>query len=83
MEVKINEEIVGKLKERVESTDEFNDIEEYVNYILEQIVEKLKNEEKLKEEDEEEPTPSENTNNELPADKEKAKQVLRDLGYLD
>jgi len=41
MKVKIKEEIVEKLKERVESTGEFESVEEYINSILAQVVERL------------------------------------------
>ena len=41
MEIKLNEGIAEKLKKRVESTDEFKSMEEYVNYILKQVVERL------------------------------------------
>lgn len=70
MEIKIKEEIVEKLKDRVESNDEFKDIEEYVNYILEQVVKRLKSEA------EEESIYSKK-------DEEKIREKLKDLGYLD
>ena len=73
MKVEIPDEIVEKLKKRVDSTDEFDSIEKYVNYILKQVTERLENE---KQEKDEEPVFSEE-------DEEKVKDRLRSLGYLD
>lgn len=70
MKIEIKEEIAEKLKERVESDDKFKDIEEYVNYILKQVVERLKGEA------EEEPAFSKE-------DEEKIKEKLKNMGYLD
>ena len=71
MKVDIPDEMVEKLKKRVESTDEFESVEKYVNYILKQVVERLESEQK-----DEEPVFSEE-------DEEKVKDRLRSLGYLD
>tara|TARA_Y100000310_G_C20210526_1_gene591110 strand:- start:228 stop:428 length:201 start_codon:yes stop_codon:yes gene_type:complete len=65
MKVEIKNEWVDKLKERVESTSEFENVEEYVNYILEQIVGRLKEE-------------AEEQDN---SDDEEISEKLRDLGY--
>jgi len=73
MEIKIKEEITKKLQERVDSTDEFNNVEEYVDYILKQVVERLEGE---KPEKEEGPVFSKE-------DEEKVKERLKGLGYLD
>lgn len=40
MKVKIKEKIAERLKERVKSDNEFESVEEYVNYILKQVVER-------------------------------------------
>ena len=74
MKVEIPDEIAAKIKKRVEATDEFSSVEEYVNHILKQVVERLEKEQQ--EEKEEEPVFSEE-------DEEKVKDRLRSLGYLD
>ena len=71
MKIEIPEEIVEKLKKRVDSTDEFDSVEAYVNYVLKQVVERLDSEK-----EEEKPAFSEE-------DEEKVKERLRSLGYLD
>lgn len=59
--------LYGRIEERVHAT-EFNSVEDYVTYVLEEI---------LREEDsEEEPTFSE-------AEEEEVKKRLRALGYLE
>lgn len=75
LKVEIPEEIIKKLKERVDSADEFKDVEEYVNYILKQVVERLDTEKEEKKESKEETYSQE--------DEEKVKERLRSLGYLD
>lgn len=70
MKINIKEEIAKKLKKRVDESDEFKNIEEYVNYILNQVVERLKKENKEKEVYSEE-------------DEKKVKERLKSLGYLD
>jgi lipoate-protein ligase A len=70
MLIKISEKITEILNERVKNTAEFEDIEEYINYILKQVAEKLQSESR------EEPTYSKE-------DEEKIKNKLKDLGYLD
>lgn len=71
MNIKIKPEIVERLKKRIEETEEFENLEEYVNYILSQVVERLNNEEQ---DDEEEYSEE---------DEEKVKERLKSLGYLD
>jgi hypothetical protein len=73
MKIEISDEIVEKLKKRVDSTEEFGSVEKYVEYILKQVVERLENENTEKDE---EPAFSEE-------DEEKVKDRLRSLGYLD
>ncbi len=73
MKIEIPEEIIEKLKKRVDSTDEFDSVQAYVEYILKQVVERLETE---KQEKDEEPAFSEE-------DEEKVKDRLRSLGYLD
>jgi len=76
MQIKINEKIVDCLKKRVESSDEFESIEAYVNSIMEQVVERLENEVKEENVIQEEQVYSKE-------DEEKIKNKLKDLGYLD
>ncbi len=68
MKIELNKKIADRLQKRVDESDEFKNIEAYVNYILEQVVAKLDStkDEKHSEEDE-----------------EKVKERLRSLGYLD
>jgi len=72
MKIEIPEELAKKLQKRVDSTDEFDSVEAYVEYILKQVVERLENESK----EDEKPAFSEE-------DEEKVKDRLRSLGYLD
>ena len=65
--MKIPERIFNRLKQRVESTGEFSTVDEYVAYILGQVVERLEGE---KQEHSKE-------------DEERIKQRLKNLGYLD
>jgi len=69
MKIDVTEEIAKKIQERVDSTDEFKDIEEYINYILKQVVERLEGKQETKTFSKE--------------DEEKIKERLRGLGYLD
>ncbi len=75
MKVEIKEELVPKLKERVDNSEEFESVESYVNYILGQVVERLENEDKDEASKEEIVFSKE--------DEEKVKERLRGLGYLD
>jgi len=70
MKVNISEEIVEKLKKRVEGSDEFKDVEEYVNYALKQVVEKLEGEKRENKSFSKE-------------DEEGVRKKLRGLGYLE
>ncbi|MBD3355150.1 CopG family transcriptional regulator [Candidatus Woesearchaeota archaeon] len=74
MKIEIPNKITEKLQKRVDSSDEFKNVQEYVEYILKQVVERLENEND--EEDEKEEVYSEE-------DEEKVKERLRGLGYLD
>ena len=71
MKIDISNEIAEKLQKRVDSTDEFDSVQAYVEYILKLVVERLENENA-----EEQPAFSEE-------DEEKVKERLRSLGYLD
>lgn len=62
----LSAELYDKIKERVEATD-FSSVEQYVAFVLEEI---------LKEEDEEEKTSPEEA-------EEEVKKRLKALGYLD
>lgn len=72
MKIEIPEELAKKLQKRVDSTDEFDSVDAYIEYILKQVVERLENESK----EDEKPAFSEE-------DEEKVKDRLRSLGYLD
>ena len=77
-EVKIPKNIADRLQKRVdESNGEFKTIEEYVNYILEQVAERL--------DAENHETNNDDGNEEVYSeeDEEKVKERLRALGYLD
>lgn len=70
MKVEITAAITRALKKRVEATNEFSDMDEYVNYILKQVVEKLEREK--------------TANKTLSKKKEKeVGEQLKNLGYLD
>ena len=66
--IKVPEELIEKIKERIQGT-EFNSIDEYATFVLEEVV---------KETGEEEP---EQVFSE--EDEHKVKERLRALGYLD
>ncbi len=66
VEIKIPKRIYDEIKKRVEESNEFKSVEEYVTFVLEEI---------LKEEDEEEYELSEE-------EEERIKERLRGLGYL-
>lgn len=70
-EISINlpEEVYQKLEERVKKTNEFKSLEEYIVYVLKQVVEKLS-------EEEQEDVYS-------PEEEEEVKKRLKDLGYLE
>ena len=67
MKVEISDDIARKLIERIEGKKDFGSIDEYVNYILQQVVERLKSEK------------GQSFSNE---DEEKVKERLKDLGYM-
>lgn len=73
MKIEIPKEVAEKLQKRVDSTDEFDSVETYVEYILKQVIDRLENESN---EEDEKPAFSEE-------DEEKVKERLRSLGYLD
>jgi len=50
--MKIKDDILRRLKKRVDATDEFKTVEEYVNYILQQVVERLDSDSKTSDSDE-------------------------------
>jgi Arc/MetJ-type ribon-helix-helix transcriptional regulator len=64
--VEIKDEIYDEIKKRVEESEDFSSVEEYVNFVLEEI---------LKDEEEEEVVYSEE-------EEEQVKERLRGLGYL-
>jgi Arc/MetJ-type ribon-helix-helix transcriptional regulator len=60
--------LYSKIKKRIDST-EFKDVNEYVTYVLEEVIKQVEEEEDIPEYSEE--------------DEEKVKERLRALGYLD
>ena len=69
MKVDIKEEIVYVLENRVKETKDFRNVEEYINYILSQVVDKLSGEK--------------DKNVFSKEDEKKIKEKLKSLGYLD
>jgi len=67
-EIKVPKEIINKIEERVKGT-EFKTVDEYVNFVLEEVVKETGEEE-----------PEEVFSEE---DEAKVKERLRALGYLD
>jgi len=70
--VKIKKEILKKLEKRAKESGSFKNVDEYVNYVLQQVVDKLDNEKKASQK----PVYSKK-------DEEKVRERLRSLGYLD
>jgi len=66
--IKVPEELIAKIKERLQGT-EFNSIDEYATFVLEEVVKETEEEE-----------PEEVFSEE---DEHKVKERLRALGYLD
>jgi len=67
MKIEIKDKISERLQDRVHENGDFKNIEDYINYILGQVVERLDQEkEEFSEKDE-----------------EKIKERLSSLGYLD
>ena len=60
--------LFNKIKKRIDSS-EFNDVNEYVTYVLEEVIKQMEEEDDTPEYSEE--------------DEEKVKERLRALGYLD
>ena len=70
MKIEIKKELANELQKRDDQGEEFKNVEEYVNYVLGQVVEKLTNK------TQEEPAMSKE-------DEEEVKKRLKALGYLD
>lgn len=70
MKVEINEDIKAALQKRVDKTDEFKSLEEYVNYVLKQVVDRLNEE-------------SSNKKDNSEKDEKIVRERLKSLGYLD
>jgi len=66
--VKIPSTLYLKIKKRIKST-EFKTVNEYITYVLEEVIKQVEEEEEVPEYSEE--------------DEEKVKERLRALGYLD
>lgn len=71
--IEIPKKIADRIQKRVDESEEFKDISEYISYVLEQVVERLDSESG---ESKEEQVYSEE-------DEEKVKDRLRALGYLE
>jgi len=67
MKIEISDDIAKILVKRIEEKKDFGSVDEYVDYILKQVVERLESEKK------------QSFSNE---DEEKVKERLKDLGYL-
>ncbi len=67
-QIEIPDEIYREIERRVRESEEFESVEEYVNFVLEELL-------KEDEEEEEEPVMSEE-------EEEMVKERLRGLGYL-
>ena len=74
--VKVKKEILQKLEKRAKESGSFKNVDEYINYILKQVVDKLEKEKKGKKKEKDESAYSK-------SDEEKVKERLRSLGYLD
>jgi len=72
MNIKIPNEIIEKIEKRVEES-EFKSVEEYILYVLKEVV----NEEEIEEQE------KENEEEWSEEDEEKVKSRLRSLGYLE
>lgn len=70
MKIEIDENIYEVLEARAEEKD-FEETEKYIDHLLSQVVEKIKNEK------------SSDDSSYSEDEEEKVKQRLRDLGYLD
>lgn len=68
MKIEIKEEIIKELNKRIRERKDFKSIDEYINYILQQVVERIKSEKK------------ETFSKE---DEANVKERLKSLGYLD
>lgn len=67
MKVEIKGEIINIFKERIKDSSEFKDVEEYINYILKQVTEKL----------------AQKQTNTTSKDEHIVKKRLKALGYID
>lgn len=70
MQIHLSDDLVKKLEKRVQASKEFNSVEAYVNYVLEEVINQTASESK--------------SDTAYSKDQESAvKQRLEDLGYLD
>lgn len=67
MNITLKDDLVEKLTARVEASSDFSTVEEYVNYILEEVIKQTEGEESAFSSEEE----------------KEVKDRLHDLGYLD
>ncbi|MFC1598229.1 CopG family transcriptional regulator [Patescibacteria group bacterium] len=72
MQINITDELTKKLEERVNASDEFDSVEKYVNYVLEEVIKQTAGD------------AGEASDETYSKEQEAAvKQRLEDLGYLD
>ena len=74
-QLQLDDKLYQQLEAIVKDSQEFKDVASYVAYILEQVVQK-------KQQSSAQVTPAQNTNY-SPADEEKIRERLKNLGYLD
>lgn len=67
MQIHINDELAAKLEARVSAAEEFETVEAYVNYVLDEVIKQTATEDEAFSKDGE----------------AEVKQRLEDLGYLD
>ncbi|MBW2990329.1 CopG family transcriptional regulator [Candidatus Woesearchaeota archaeon] len=69
--VKIDKDLLKKLEKRAKEAGSFKNVDEYINYILKQVIERLERKKAGEEADFSE------------EDEKKAKEMLKKLGYID
>lgn len=72
MQINISDDLTKKLEERVSASDEFDSVEKYVNYVLEEVIKQTSGD------------AGKSSDETYSKEQEEAvKQRLEDLGYLD
>ena len=72
MEITLSDDLAKQLEQRISASEEFSTVEEYVNYVLGEVL-------KQTEESSSEPSSQAYTKNE----ENEVKKRLEDLGYMD